>query len=94
MRKEKLEELHSYIEELKIIKRKLLEKNNNSYIKVKHYKCILNNGATIVRDKIIELVGDLSKIELFAREKVPGWDAWGNEIESDIRMEDYKIGGA
>ena len=48
----------------------------------------------IVRDKIIELVGDLSKIELFAREKVPGWDAWGNEIESDIRMEDYKIGGA
>ena len=48
----------------------------------------------IVRDKIIELVGDLSRIELFAREKVPGWDAWGNEIESDIRMEDYKIGGA
>lgn len=48
----------------------------------------------IVRDKIIELVGDLPRIELFAREKVPGWDAWGNEIESDIRMEDYKMGGA
>ena len=54
MRKEKLEELHSYIKELKINKRKLLEKNNNSYIKVKHYKCILNNSATIVRDKIIK----------------------------------------
>lgn len=48
----------------------------------------------IVRDKIIELVGDLPRIELFAREKVPGWDVWGNEVESDISIEDYKIGGA
>ena len=38
------------------------------------------------RDKIIELVGDLPKIELFARQKVKGWDAWGNEIESDIEL--------
>ena len=48
----------------------------------------------IVRDKIVELVGDLPRIELFAREKVEGWDSWGNEIESDISIEDYKIGGA
>ena len=47
-----------------------------------------------IRDRIVELFGDLPRIELFAREKVTGWDAWGNEIESDIRMEDYKIGGA
>ena len=47
----------------------------------------------IVRDKIVELVGDLPRIELFAREKVTGWDSWGNEIESDIKMEDYKNGG-
>jgi len=33
-----------------------------------------------VRDKIIELVGDLPRIELFAREKTPDWDAWGNEV--------------
>ena len=33
-----------------------------------------------VRDKIIELVGDLPRIELFARNKTPGWDSWGNEI--------------
>jgi len=25
-------------------------------------------------------------LELFARHKRPGWDAWGNEIESDITM--------
>lgn len=42
----------------------------------------------IVRDKIIELVGDLLKIELFAREKTEGWDVWGNEVESDINLED------
>ena len=36
------------------------------------------------RDKIIELVGDLPRIELFAREKADGWDAWGNEVESDL----------
>jgi len=35
---------------------------------------------SIVRDKIIKLVGDLPRIELFAREKADGWDVWGNEI--------------
>ena len=33
-----------------------------------------------VRDRIIELCGDLPKIELFARQKVEGWDSWGNEV--------------
>ena len=33
-----------------------------------------------VRDRIVELCGDLPRIELFAREKTPGWDVWGNEI--------------
>ena len=32
-----------------------------------------------VRDKIIELVGDLPRIELFARTKIHGWDVWGND---------------
>ncbi len=40
----------------------------------------------MVRGKIVELFGDLPRIELFAREKSPGWDAWGNEIVSDIRL--------
>lgn len=33
-----------------------------------------------IRDKIIEICGDLSKIELFARQEVEGWDCWGNEV--------------
>ena len=41
----------------------------------------------IVRDKIIELVGDLPRIELFARQKTEGWDVWGNEVKSDIKLE-------
>lgn len=32
------------------------------------------------RDKIIELCGDLPRIELFARQQVQGWDCWGNEV--------------
>ena len=42
----------------------------------------------IIRDKIVELLGDVPRIELFAREKAPGWDSWGNEIESDIGMKE------
>ncbi len=33
-----------------------------------------------VRDRIVELMGDLPRIELFARSTAPGWDAWGNEV--------------
>lgn len=33
----------------------------------------------IVRDKIVELVGDLPRIELFARQHAEGWDCWGDE---------------
>ena len=29
-----------------------------------------------VRDRIVELVGELPRIELFAREEVEGWDCW------------------
>lgn len=39
-----------------------------------------------VRERIVELLGDVSRIELFAREQIPGWDAMGNEIDGrDIR---------
>lgn len=38
----------------------------------------------IVADEIVRLFGDLPKIELFARDIRDGWDAWGNEVESNI----------
>lgn len=40
----------------------------------------------IVRNKVIELVGDLPRIELFAREKTEGWDAIGDGVNGkDIK---------
>jgi N6-adenosine-specific RNA methylase IME4 len=33
-----------------------------------------------VRDRIVELWGDVPRIELFARQSVIGWDNWGNEV--------------
>jgi len=39
-----------------------------------------------VRDRIVQMLGDLPRIELFARRKVEGWDSWGNEVESDIEL--------
>ena len=32
------------------------------------------------RDRIVKLMGDLPRIELFARQRYDGWDAWGNEV--------------
>lgn len=32
------------------------------------------------RNRIVELFGNVPRIELFARQKYEGWDAWGNEI--------------
>lgn len=34
----------------------------------------------IIRGKIVELFGDIPRIELFARQQADGWDAWGNEF--------------
>ena len=36
---------------------------------------------TEVREKIVELMGDLPKIELFARQAATSWDYWGNEVD-------------
>lgn len=33
----------------------------------------------IVRDNIIKICGDITRIELFARQQVDGWDCWGNQ---------------
>ena len=38
------------------------------------------------RDRIVQLMGGVERIELFAREKTPGWDVWGDEVESDIKL--------
>ena len=44
-----------------------------------------------VREMIVNCSGDLPRIELFARHKFKGWDAWGNQIEEKNTLEDYFV---
>jgi len=41
------------------------------------------------RDRIVQLMGDLPRVELFARQSTPGWDVWGkdNNITNDKYVE-------
>lgn len=38
-----------------------------------------------VRKRIVQLMGNLPRIELFARQRFEGWDAWGNEVSDNIQ---------
>jgi N6-adenosine-specific RNA methylase IME4 len=41
----------------------------------------------VVREKIHTLMGaDPPSIELFARERVPNWECWGNEVEQTVEL--------
>lgn len=37
------------------------------------------------RDRIVQVFGDLPRVELFCRFPAPGWDAYGNQLEGDGR---------
>lgn len=56
MRKEKLEELKGYIADLKTVKMTKLNKINSDkgFLNIEKYTCILNNGHTICREKILK----------------------------------------
>lgn len=45
----------------------------------------------VVREKIVRLMGDLPRIELFARKKVEGWDAVGYDIDGLDIAESIKL---
>ena len=38
------------------------------------------------RKRILQLLGDLPRLELFARQKTDGWDVFGNEVEGSIEL--------
>jgi len=47
-----------------------------------------------VRNRIVELMGDLPRIELFARQKTEGWESVGYDIDGkDIRQSLKEIAG-
>lgn len=39
-----------------------------------------------VRDLIVELCGDLPRLEMFARESAKGWSVFGNDVENSIEI--------
>ena len=45
----------------------------------------------IIKTWIEQWYPDKLKVELFAREKTPGWDVWGNEVDSDIKLEKTSV---
>lgn len=47
-----------------------------------------------VARRIVDLMGDLPRIELFSREQLPGWDAWGNEVDKLANIEPSLFEGA
>ena len=38
------------------------------------------------RSRIVQLIGDLPRIELFARQSPEGWDVWGNEVDCSVSL--------
>lgn len=56
------------------------KKVNNIYQKVEAERTKHSRKPGKVRQNIELLFGNLPRIELFAREKADGWDAWGDEI--------------
>lgn len=63
------------------IKGKILERKSHSVHQIIESKVEEHSKKPdIVRDKIIELFGDLPRIELFARQTAEGWDCWGDEV--------------
>lgn len=45
------------------------------------------------RRRIVQLMGDVPRIELFARQSSPGWDVWGNEAPDSIAFPGAEKGG-
>lgn len=43
------------------------------------------------RSRIVELLGDVPRIELFARQKTPGWDVWGNEAPDSVELPETEV---
>ena len=69
------------------IKGKILERKSKSIHQIIESKVEQHSKKPdVVRNTIVELFGNLPRVELFARQKTDGWDVWGNEVECDIKL--------
>ena len=58
----------------------VIKHNVNSFIEYSRQEH--SKKPNIIRDSIVDLIGDRKRIELFARETFCGWDSWGNELQT------------
>ncbi len=58
----------------------LIERHNIVNV-VMHQRTVHSVKPAVFRDLIVDLAGDLPRIELFARSSAAGWDVWGNETD-------------
>jgi len=63
---------------------------NNLYQKVAAERRAHSQKPDQVRHNIERLFGDLRRIELFARCRSPGWDAWGNEVPDKVSKKIFR----
>ena len=61
-------------------KGKIKRKNTGVKQIILHPKTRHSEKPAEARNRIVQLMGDLPRIELFARQKTEGWDVWGNEV--------------
>ena len=61
-------------------KLKNIKKSNKVKSLIMAERTIHSKKPNEVKDRIVELCGDLPRLELFAREKTEGWDSWGSEV--------------
>lgn len=59
------------------------KKVNNIPQKVEAVRTKHSQKPEKVRQNIEQLFGNLSRIELFARQKIQGWNTWGDELETE-----------
>ena len=45
-----------------------------------------------VRERIVALMGNVPRLEMFVRTREPGWDAFGNEVAGPITVERRLVG--
>ena len=47
---------------------------------IEHLKEEHSKKPAEIRNRIVGMLGDVPRIELFARQYAEGWDCWGNEV--------------
>ena len=52
-------------------------------------KTIHSKKPNEIRKRIIDMCGNLPKLELFARNQFEDWDVFGNEVENSIELSQY-----